>query len=448
MHVSREDGSGAQWLLASNLSEGGIFVRCGEPPAAGTKLRLDLEARGQTLRFGEGEVIWSRPMDVTRLNQGLPGFGIKFTELSAESSALVKHLVDVGGTGRGQAKTLPFTSPEAFVHRSREPLHAPVAAMVESLVATEKAPTGDWPMLSPIEEKKISQKVVVDFAALGEEPLSLGVGAPLHDDEPRLDREMLKASIGTLPEPSQLPRRSNGIASVAAGFALFAITAGGGFYAWRGFHTAMDSDATNEPVTVVTSKPTSPEGEGELTAATVEPEDDAEEAAAPEPAKPAAKPVVEAAKPAPKPVEAVKPIELKVVMPAVVAKAKVVSAEVPHVPAAKPSPKLPARGAQIALPSGAAKAVAVSDDGAALEIRPELAPGAEIDRVFALSSPARLVIDLKGPTPHGTPKVEGRNGVTAVRLGMRPGGTRLVLDLVREAAKVKNQDGAITVELH
>jgi uncharacterized protein (TIGR02266 family) len=441
VHVSREDGSGAQWLLASNLSEGGLFVRTAEPPPIGTRLRLDLEARGQTLRFAEAEVIWSRPMDITRMNQGLPGFGVRFDALAADSQSLVQHLVDVGGTGRGQAKTLAFTAAEDLGAPLREPLHAPVTPIVDLLTPTEKANTGDWPMVSPVDvaaPSAPSNKVIVDF---GEEPLELGVGVRAESSEPSLDRAMLEAHVGRLDDasPRFRARRGSAPATWAAGAVLLAVVVGGGAYAWRGLREAMVAEPANEPVTRVTSTPelpASPEGAGELTAANVEGDDEID-LGSPAPAAkaaPVAKPAAVAeAKPAVAP------------KPAAVAEAKPVAKSEPHRAEPRPTPSL-AR-AQIALPSGAATAVAVSEQGGALQIRPELSPGASIDRVFALSSPSRLVIDLKGPAPKGTPRVEGRSGVTSVRLGSRPGGTRLVLDLSREAGPVKTTGGDITVEL-
>lgn len=384
-------------------------------------------------------------MDLGSLTQGLPGFGVRFLPMSEESKALVKHLVDVGGTGRGQAKTLPYTSPEALKSPTREPLHAPVSAIMANLTPTDRAPTGDWPALAPQPaELKSEPKVIVNF----DEPEELQLGSvPLDGaSEPMLDRASVQAAAAEA--PIAFRRRSAGVASWAAGFVLVAAVAGGGVFAWRGFHEAQVEPAA-EPVTVVTAQDlASPEGQGETTAAALE-ADDADEPeaaaeAAPVAAKAETKPV-EAAKPAPAPAKTVVAEAKPAPAPAV----KPVEAKPAPKPAPRAEPRAPARPAlaQIALPSGAAKAVGVSTQGSQLQIEPELAPGSSIDRVFALSGPSRLVIDLKGPAPKGTPRVAGRDGVTSVRLGSRPGGTRLVLDLTRSAGKVKTANGAITVEL-
>lgn len=105
--VRFEGDANFQWLLASNVSEGGLFLRMAEPPKNGTKLTLQLEARGKTLPFAEAEIVWVRPIDVSRV-EGLPGCGLRFTNMAGDAMALVKHLVDAGGTSRGQGKTIPF----------------------------------------------------------------------------------------------------------------------------------------------------------------------------------------------------------------------------------------------------------------------------------------------------------------------------------------------------
>jgi len=399
VHVSQHDGSGARWLLASNISEGGLFVRTPQPPAVGTRLRVDLEARGQSLRFAEAEVVWSRPVDVTRLSQALPGFGVRFLPLGEESGSLVRHLVDVGGTGRGQAKTVPFSSPEAFSRPSREPLHAPAAAMVDALLPTDRAPTGEWSTLPP-PNPQTEPRVVVNM----EDPL-----IALGDEEPLLDRGSVAANPAELPSEPLRRKRARG-GDWIAGLVLVAAASVGGLCAWRGLAEPAPAASAPETVTVFTAQPpaapasastetASPEGPGELTAAVVE----------------AAPPV----KPTPAPAPAVPPAPVAA----------------------------PARASVLSLPSGAAKSISLSATQGALRVEPVLLAGATIDRAFALSSPPRLVIDLNGPAPKGAPRVEGQSGVTAVRLGARSGGTRLVLDLTRAAGKVSRAGDAILVEL-
>lgn len=409
VQVSRADGSAAQWLLASNLSEGGMFVRAAEPPPVGTKVRLELEARGQNLSFAEGEVIWSRPMDLSRLNQGLPGFGLRFGELAPESKALVRRLVDEGGTGRGQAKTQAYTSPASLKLPLREPLHAPASPLVEHLVPSDKATTGEYATIPPLPSR--------------EEPLLLGA-VPISPREPTLDPASLRQPMApgdeALEQAFYVRPHKNGPGSVVAGLLLCAAVVGAGIFALRGFHEAaalpseFASPAAPAPVALAEPLPPAP-------------------AASPAPA-PA--PVVAAPLPAPR----AEPVA-KVEKPAHTR---------PSVPAAHAAPVVVAaqhEASAIALPSGAATAVQVAESSARLEITAALAPGASIEKVFALSGPERLVIDLKGSTPRGTPRVEGRSGVTAIRLGARQGGTRLVLDLARRAGKVHTDGATISVDL-
>jgi uncharacterized protein (TIGR02266 family) len=396
VQVSHPDGSAAQWLLASNISEGGMFVRAAEPPPVGTRLRLELEARGQNLTFAEGEVIWSRPMDLSRLNQGLPGFGVRFGELTDESRALVRHLVDQGGTGRGQAKTLAYTSPEALKLPLREPLHAPASMLMETLTPTDRLATGEFQTLPP-------------------EALAMAAS------EPTLDTDALRAHVSSIEALEQefyvRPRRA-GLGGIAGGLLLCSAAIAGGIFAYRGLHEAAAERP--EPVAILAPAP------APLTEALPPASAPAPLAAAPiAPSRP--EPVVKAEK----------PVHARATPP--------VSPAVTPRPA--PVVAVQHSAEAIALPSGAATAVSVSESGAHLEITPSLVPGASIEKVFALSGPERLVIDIKGSAPKGTPRVEGRSGVTAIRLGSRPGGTRLVLDLARHAGKLKTEGSKISVEL-
>jgi N-acetylmuramoyl-L-alanine amidase len=83
--------------------------------------------------------------------------------------------------------------------------------------------------------------------------------------------------------------------------------------------------------------------------------------------------------------------------------------------------------------------VAPENDGARLEIELSAAP-ARAPKVFALSGPERLVIDLAGTSlAKGTTLPAGAGPVRTVRDGARPGGTlRLVLEL-RQAMSWKSR---------
>jgi AMIN domain/PilZ domain len=129
---------------------------------------------------------------------------------------------------------------------------------------------------------------------------------------------------------------------------------------------------------------------------------------------------------------------------------------VPPQPAAaavtKPEPvrvkQAPAPVSSLALNSGAVKTLQASTDGRTLDVSLSLAPGARVERVFTLTSPSRLVIDLTGAAPRASLRRDvDLPEVKDVRVGARSGGTRLVLDLKREAAKVVDTRSGARVTL-
>lgn len=79
-----------------NLSEGGLFLRTSTPLANGSKARV---------RFGDGNaveaaaaVVWSRGIDG---DEGPPGMGLKFLDLSDSLKEQIKALVSEQGTKKG-----------------------------------------------------------------------------------------------------------------------------------------------------------------------------------------------------------------------------------------------------------------------------------------------------------------------------------------------------------
>jgi uncharacterized protein (TIGR02266 family) len=132
-----------QWLLAGNLSLGGLFVRSSEPLPVGTHVTLELEARGQTLPFAEAEVVWHRndPADEPGT---LPGVGLRFEPLGAESRALVMHLLDQGGTSRTNGRSL---------QAGRNAMHAPAGLITDYLKTLPVAERPTAPAIEAIAEK-------------------------------------------------------------------------------------------------------------------------------------------------------------------------------------------------------------------------------------------------------------------------------------------------------
>jgi hypothetical protein len=64
-----------------------------------------------------------------------------------------------------------------------------------------------------------------------------------------------------------------------------------------------------------------------------------------------------------------------------------------------------------------------------LEVQPRLRSACAVQRVFRLTSPPRLVIDVDGRTPRAPFRVAALPLASAVRVGARKHGTRVVVDL-------------------
>lgn len=76
---------------AINLSESGVFIRSKDPPAVGTLVNLKFTVIGDELYIIEamGEVV-RRQTDT----DGNVGMAVRFVELSAESAARIREVVD------------------------------------------------------------------------------------------------------------------------------------------------------------------------------------------------------------------------------------------------------------------------------------------------------------------------------------------------------------------
>ncbi|HTN52208.1 MAG TPA: TIGR02266 family protein, partial [Anaeromyxobacter sp.] len=92
---------------AVNVSRGGIFVQTLDPKPVGTEVSLDitLDSGDQVIR-GKGVVRWTAPPSAPGEPVRAPGMGIKFTELSRESRALIDLMVATRG-GQGESDEPP-----------------------------------------------------------------------------------------------------------------------------------------------------------------------------------------------------------------------------------------------------------------------------------------------------------------------------------------------------
>ncbi|MDX2015273.1 MAG: PilZ domain-containing protein [Myxococcaceae bacterium] len=93
---------------------------------------------------------------------------------------------------------------------------------------------------------------------------------------------------------------------------------------------------------------------------------------------------------------------------------------------------------QLSLPTGAALALQWRPSPDGLDVRPSLRADAHVARVFALSSPPRVVFDIEGAAPRkshtATPGDDAL--VSRVRLGKQGARTRVVVDLSSEPRRV------------
>jgi molecular chaperone DnaK len=95
--------------FAMNISRGGIFVRTRDPSPPGTIVLLDiaLESGDHVIR-GSGVVRWTTPPSAPGEPRRDPGMGIKFTELSRESRALVDLVVATQGGVEARSEEPPL----------------------------------------------------------------------------------------------------------------------------------------------------------------------------------------------------------------------------------------------------------------------------------------------------------------------------------------------------
>jgi uncharacterized protein (TIGR02266 family) len=83
----------------SNLSEGGLFVRCAQPLAAGMPLRLEIELDGEPPLQLDAVVVHSREFENL---DGPAGFGVSFEEIEPEDYAVLTRLIERALSGAAE----------------------------------------------------------------------------------------------------------------------------------------------------------------------------------------------------------------------------------------------------------------------------------------------------------------------------------------------------------
>jgi len=97
---------------ALDVSRGGIFVRTRDVQPVGTLISFDLQlVTGEKVVKGRGVVAWSAPPSAPGEPHREPGMGIRFTDLDAESRALVDLVVASRRAASGEGAPEPGAEP-------------------------------------------------------------------------------------------------------------------------------------------------------------------------------------------------------------------------------------------------------------------------------------------------------------------------------------------------
>ncbi len=129
---------------ATNLSDGGMFIRTREPKAVGTELNFKVEiADGQRVLQGIAIVRWTRGENNPG---GPPGMGLEFLKLDPASRALVDRML-----GKGATIAPPAVAPAIPAIASPVPAIVPATTPSKGLpVAVATTPSKGLPAARPI----------------------------------------------------------------------------------------------------------------------------------------------------------------------------------------------------------------------------------------------------------------------------------------------------------
>jgi molecular chaperone DnaK len=142
---------------ATNVSSGGIFVRSRDTRPPGTEVGLDVALRsGDQVIRGRGVVRWTTPPSAPGEPPHEPGMGIRFTELTPDSRALVDLVVATqGSVARSEEPPIPDEVDLADVDLGKRepaaaaPAAAPAAATAKPAAAAPAGATAPGPARKP-----------------------------------------------------------------------------------------------------------------------------------------------------------------------------------------------------------------------------------------------------------------------------------------------------------
>ncbi len=194
---------------ATNISEGGLFIRTREPKAVGTELNFKVDiADGQRVLQGIAIVKWTRPDNDP---SGPPGMGLEFLELDPSSRSLVDRMVGkAGALSVAPPPPLP-TRPAALADELFGDLGADAPAPLEDepfnpVAALQAPPVPSMELEVEIEASpppRGGHEVDLDLSALVNTTPAPPL-ANLFDAEP-LDAELDLEPIDIVPIEHELP---------------------------------------------------------------------------------------------------------------------------------------------------------------------------------------------------------------------------------------------------
>lgn len=388
-------------LWSMNLSEGGVCLQTSHPFRRGDRVGLRIPCGDTELAIAVSEVAWV--LRDVKGSSRLPAVGLRFVNLRPPERTLLKQLVERQKDrpdDDADGALPPFNPPGPDMHT--EPSLPPQGPSINSIPPTAET-------LPPSE--------------LHEAEPSLG---PLPSTSDPGESAQWAFSDAGPERPS--PRARGGKESgnnnfvLAAGLLVVGTVAGMIF----GLLDQSGRPSRKEAAIAAATAETAPVSVE--TAADVEP--------APAPVKmpaPAPAPVKTAA-PAPivtQPVKKAEPVKIAAPAPAPVKTEKKAAAPLPvpnHRPGTVTLGALSPSGKDLVLPIRGARS---------------------IERQFTLKGPDRVVVDLTADAYDGPAELKGKGAIRSVRVGKRPGGVRLVLDVTSaraaSAARISRTQGTLAL---
>jgi uncharacterized protein (TIGR02266 family) len=397
-------------LWASNLSEGGICLQTNHPFRRGDRVGLRVKNAEGDLTIPVGEVSWV--VREVKNSSRIPMVGLRFMNLRPADRQLLRRMVE---TENEAVSPLPPLTPSTnhnkeASHMNAEPSLPPIG---ESF-----APGMDADASMPPTNINLSTLPPLD-TRLSVEPSLTGGQEPASRWEFSKDNPSVNSAA---------PRRAGTSPSLALGAGLLVVGTLAGM-----IFGVLDQNGRHPEKSAVTAAATpAPAPAAEVEAAAPD-----EDMAAPPITRPAPKPAAVAAAPLPKPAApAARPAAPAPVLTNTVAQSARPAVTLDKMPLPNHRPgrvelgAIQAAGKELVVPIRGARAM---------------------EKTFILKTPDRVVVDLTADGFDGQKEMSGKGTIKKMRLGARPGGVRLVLDVkderVAKAAKITRRNGVLSVVL-